>query len=288
MEEKRIIMADIVTQMISSDQFSDEEETKIKMLIEERQRKREESRSGKCLAEVIEAEIGAKLVLDDIKMKNMCQSVYNQCFKETRVGKMDSFKLTEKLINNFQKNVRDLYGLNEKEMIFFMGMLQVGLNKMAEDGLLSFAPDKEIFHDFVNAKNRTSYIENPYSPEETCKIMKWSEAHPIDVRGLAVSLWFTGGISLTEIVNLTKKDCWGNGIMKFEKGLFETGIRPQIVRKALDQRPKDVKYVFVIPRQDKSGWKRLNEFGLQKKLWHICKIIGIEYKKIDKNQAVKL
>lgn len=292
MDGNKATVAGMVVQLITDNQLSSGEEAEIRKIIEERQKKRGEGLSGRCLAGVIETDVMDRLALDD-RMKDMCRSVHKRCFKESRVGKMDSFMLSEKLVNRFQKDVGEMYGLNEKEMIFFKGLLQAGLNKMAGDGLLNFVPDREIFHDFVSTGYKTSYIENPYSPEETDRIMEWAERHPADVRGLAVSLWFTGGISFQEIVNLTKKDCWGERkpwecLMQFEKGLFDTGIRPQIVRKALDQRPKDVKYVFVVPRRDGSGWKKLSENGLQMKLRYICRDTGIVYKGFRKDEAARL
>ena len=284
-----ITLADMVTRLIADNQLSVEEEIKIKKMIEEKQRKR----GGKCLAEVIDAEMSIKLAGESMKMKSMYQSVYQKCFKETRVGNMDSFKLSEKVISKFRKSVSELYGLDENEMVFFMGMFQTGLNKMSDEGLLDFVPDKEMFQNFLHLKNKISYIDNPYTDEETGKIMEWVELHPTDIRGLAVSLWFTGGVSLEEIADLKKTDCWGGkgragGIMEFKTGLFDSGIRAKIVTKALSLHPRDVIYVFVVPRQDGTGWKKLTEIGIQKKLMYICKETGIVYKKIHKNEAVML
>lgn len=283
-----ITLADMVIRLIADNQLSAEEEIKIKKMIEEKQRER----GGRCLAVVIDMEMTKKLPSEDIRMKNMYQSVYQKCFKKSRVGNMDSLKLTEKIISKYKRDVRELYGLNENEMVFFMGMLQVGLDKMAEEGILNFVPDKEMFHNFMNPKTRTSYIDNPYTNEETVKIMEWSELHSTDMRGMAVSLWFAGGISLTEIVNLTKKDCWGgkrqeDSIMEFEERLFDAGISSKIAAKALNLHPREVRYVFAVPRRDGTGWKKLTEIGLQRKLNCICRDIGIAYKNIAKNEAIR-
>lgn len=293
MEESKIIMSDMAVQRISGNQFSAEEETTVKKRITEKQGKIGNGQKGRCLAEVIELEIGDKLDLEDVRMKSMCQTVYKRCFKETKIGNMDSLKLSEKAINKFKKDIREFYGLNEDEMLLFRWMLQTGLNKMADEGILKYVPDKNIFYNPMDSKHRIAYISNPYSLEETEKIMRWAEEHPADVRSQAVSLWFTGGIALTEIVNLTKKDCWGgtraeDSPMEFEENLFKAGIRPQIVWRALKMHPKEVKFVFVIPRQDGSGWKKLTETGLQRKLKCICRDIGIDYKRIGKKEAIKL
>lgn len=293
MTDNDITIVDMVTQMINNNQLSAEDELRIKQILEGRLRNRSDGQKGMCLAEAINSEMAKKLALQDPRMKNMCELVYNRCFRESRIGRMDSLKLTEKTVKKFEKDVRELYGLNENEIVFFMGMLQVGLDKLADEKLLSFIPDRHLFRDFINTRHTTIYIDNPYSPEETEKIIQWMERHPTDARGLAVGLWFTGGISLTEIVNLTKKDCWGgkrtaDSIMKFEERLFCARNRAGIVRNALDLHPSNVKYVFVIPRRDGSGWKRLTEQGLQKKIGCICQDLGITYKKVHKNEAIKL
>lgn len=292
MAEGMVSMADMVIQMIGSGQLSFEDEARIRQTIEGRQKGTGDGQKGRCLAGVIDSEMAAKMASQDTAMRNMFWSVYKKCFKDSRVGKMDASKLTEKTVNKFEKDVRELYGLDENEMVFFMGMFQVGLDKMAEEGLLEFVHDRQRFRDFIGSRHRISYIGNPYSSGETEKIMNWSELHPTDARGLAVGLWFTGGISLTEIVNLSKKDCWGrrtaDSIMQFDEGLFRVRRRAEIVRNALNLHPADVRYVFAIPRDDGSGWKRLTGMGLQKKLGCICRAVGISYKKIKEDEAIRL
>lgn len=292
MGESKITFADMVTKMIADGQLSAAEEMVIKKMIEEKQKKAG-GQKGRCLADVVGAEIMEKLDEEDVKMNSLYQSVYRKCFEENRVGRKDSFKLSEAMIKKYQKDVTELYGLDEKEIAIFFEMLQAGLRILEEDGILDFAPDKNTFCRFKRQERKVSYISNPYSSGETGRIMEWTECHPTDSRGMALSLWFTGGIALTEIVNLTKKDCWGNvrtadSIMEFKEGLFNSSTRSGIVRKSLDLHPREVRHVFVIPRQDGSGWKRLTEKGLQRKLAYICQEIGITYKKIEKNEAIKL
>lgn len=294
MKEDKASVVDRVTQIITDNQLSPDEAIRIKEVIEKKQRKINDSYSEKCLAEVIDLEMARVLAPEDIGINNVCYSVYKKCFKDTRVGKANCSALSEGVIKKFEKNIRELYGLNEKETAVFEKLLYLGLSKLKNEGLLDFVPDKEMFGDAVDLKYKSSYIKNPYSPEETDKIMQWSKRHSADVRGLAISLWFTGGISLTQIVNLTKKDCWGsvrksrNSIMEFEDRMFYTDQKMQILRNALDQRLRDVKYVFVVPRKDGSGWKKLTELGLMRKLYYICIDLGIAYKSIHKNEAIKL
>lgn len=292
MQENKITVADLITQAIDCGQLSDEEEAAIKRMIEEKQ-KRKEDKKYRCLAGEVESEMIKKLDPEDRKMMDIYQSVLKKCYKETCVGNMDALKLSEEIVDMFEREIRKTCGLSKREEIFFMGMLQVGLNKLSGEGALNFTPDRDMFKNFMNLRQEISYIENPYSESETEKIVKWVEAHPADIRGLAINLWFSGGISLTEIVNLTKKDCWngakkGDSIMKFDRNLFKVSSRSQIVWNSLRQHPKSVECVFAIPNSDKSGWKKLTELGLQRKLCCICQDIGINYKSIRKNEVIKL
>lgn len=289
MDEDRITICDMIIQMISKNQLSLEDEARIRKMLEEKQRKQE----YRCIADVIESEVMRKIESKDITIKKACQSVYRKCFMETQIGNMELAELTEKNISEFGRKVRNSFGLDKNEKIFFMAMLQTGLNKLSEDGHLNFIPDKDMYKRFIESGCSICYIDNPYSNEETESIMTWAEKHPADVRGIALSLWFAKGISLTEIVGLTKQDCWGgkrteDSTMKFRENLFKSSIRSKIVWRSLNLHPKDVKEVFVIPNEDGSGWKKLTEWGLQRKLWYICKDLEISYKRIYKDEAIKL
>ena len=96
---------------------------------------------------------------------------------------------------------------------------------------------------------------------------------------------------MKDIVTLTKKECWGkpeerivrNGIQ-----LFCIPIRSKIVRQALNTHPPKVEYIFSVPNSDYTGWERLSEKGLLLKLKAICKKIGITYKPILINEAIKI
>lgn len=291
MEENKITIGDMVVQMISNGQLSDEEETRILDMIVDKQARN--CSKSICLAEAVESGMVKKIENGIAAIKEMHDFVLVKCFKETAVGNMDSLELSEEIIRKFDEDVRKSFGLSRSETAFFVGMLRAGLNKMAADGALNFDPNVCFSSNTINSRQEILYIDNPYTEEETQKIMQWVQGHPADVRGIAVSLWFMKGISLTEIVNLTKKDCWGGvrteqSSMKFKETLFKSSARSQIVWKSLYLHPRTVKEVFVIPKKDGSGWKKLTEWGLQKKLRHICKDIGIEYKGIRENEAIRL
>lgn len=249
--------------------------------------------SKKCLAIVIDREIrgyeNEKCSFG--KYRSLYLSILKKCFWETETGSMEAAILSPKKIEEFIVEIREQFSLEGIEEYAFMQMLQIGLNKLGDDGNLKFSPDRLIFRKFVASKNSVSFINNPYSEAETEKIMEWSKTHPADVRAQAVSLWFTKGLTLIDIVTLTKKDCWGRHDERIERAgieLFQISIRGEIVRRALDTHPKDVKYVFSVPSSDYSTWEGLTERGLLIKLKAICKKTGIVYKPILINEAIRL
>ena len=245
----------------------------------------------KCLAIVIDEEIRKNESTK--KYMELYSHILNLCFWETETGCTKAEKLSAKAVRAFISKVRDSFGLKEIEELVFMQLLALGLKKMEDDGLLKFVPDGRMFRRYIASKRDISYIQNPYTEEETEKIMEWSNTHPADVRAYAVSLWFTKGLTLTDIATLTKKDCWGDKrqegrIERAGIALFQHTVRAQIVWRALNTHPKDVQYVFAIPNADYSGWEKLTERGLQVKLKAICEKTGVQYKPILTNEAIRL
>ena len=120
------------------------------------------------------------------------------------------------------------------------------------------------------------YIDNPYSAEETEKIKEWVDLHPRDIRGLAIGLWLTGNVSLMEIANLKKKDV--------HKGLFIKWERARLISKALQMNPQNGNYVFMVINE--GNLEKLTAQGLMMKLYHVCNRLGINYKRINKNEAM--
>lgn len=248
---------------------------------------------GKCLASAIikRIEKNDAALIEYIKHKDLCLFILDKCFWETETGTMEAEKLTLKVINDFTSKVIEKFGLKAHEEILFMRMLQMGLNQMDDEKILKFSPDRMLYRKYAASKVDISYISNPYTEEDTEKIMNWANNHPADVRAQAVSLWFTKGLTLKDIVTLTKKECWGkpeerivrNGIQ-----LFCIPIRSKIVRHALNTHPPEVEFVFSVSNSDCTGWERLSEKGLLLKLKAICKKIGITYKPILINEAIKI
>lgn len=275
-----------ITDFIAKKNLSVYEEYKLKKLLD-----RVLKDDRKCLASAIVKKVEENVGVPPQYTK--CWDSYlfilEKCFWETETGTMDSEKLTPKIISGFIGEVMAEFGLKDYEEILFMLMLQMGLNKMDDDKILKFSPDRMLYRKYASSKADISYIPNPYSEEETEKIMNWAKTHPASVLTQATSLWFTKGLTLKDIVNLTKKDCWSeNCIERDGIELFRTSIRSKIVRRALDTHPPKVEYVFSVPNSDGSGWKKVTEKGLLINLQHICKQIGIIYKPILVNEAIKL
>lgn len=275
-----------ITDFIAKKNLSVYEEYKLKKLLDSVLKD-----DRKCLAAAIvkKVEENAGALKKSKKFWDLYLFILEKCFWETEVGTMEAKKLTLKIISDFTSEVIEKFGLEDDEEILFVLMLQMGLNKMDDDKILKFSPDRMIFRKYASSKADISYIPNPYSEEETEKIMNWAKTHPASVLTQATSLWFTKGLTLKDIVNLTKKDCWGENCIEREGiELFRTSFRAKIVRRALDMHPPKVEYVFSVPNSDGSGWKKLTEKGLLINLKHICKQTGIIYKPILVNEAIIL
>lgn len=138
---------------------------------------------------------------------------------------------------------------------------------MQEFLLLSKYPDAEKTASNVRfEKDGIRFMENPYSATETEAVREWIEDHPYDVRGLAVGLWLSGGITPETILNLKTAECWGNGWndnkitcmdgTAVDRSIFQRWDRFRIVKRALDQHQGKQPYVFMV--YEKSRWKKLN------------------------------
>ncbi len=145
-------------------------------------------------------------------------------------------------------------------------------------------------------RNGIRFIDNPYADDETEKIKEWVEDHPYDVRGLAVGLWLTGGITPEAIIHLKVKDCLRDGRntdeliyldnFAVDKSIFQRWDRFRIVKRAMDQHQEQLPYVFMF--YGKSGWHKLNGNAIQMKMVHICRSTGITYKGFSNNEVILL
>lgn len=279
MEENKIVMlCQIVSRIISENQLPDAAEAELRKILEEETPEKKEDRKI-CLTSVIETELEKAIKSGQIceSSVRMYQIVFNKSIKNSEIGNMSATELSDILIRKFVLQAEKTYGMDRTRLKCFTGMLQTGLNKLAEEDMLDFAPEKHIYKNYLMCSDRgIQYIKNPYSAEETEKIKEWIELHPNDIRGLAIGLWFTGNVSLMEIANLKRKDV--------HNGLFTKWERAWFISKALKLNLKNGDYVFMT--KNEGNLEKFTTQGLMMKLYHTCNRLGIEYKKINKNEVM--
>ena len=273
-EDKITVICKMVRQII--DEYRLIDETEIRKILEEKVKKEEYSKI--CLATVIEKELEKAIKSGQICESNvgLYQSVFDKSIKNSEIGNMPAKELSDILIKKFVLQAGKVYEVERTRLKCFTGMLQTGLNKMAEEDMLDFVPVKHAYKEYLGSESEIQYIHNPYTPEEAERINEWIELHPGDIRGLALGLWFTGDVTLMEIANLKKEDA--------HKGIFKKWKKARFVSKALELNPKNGDYVFMT--KSEGNLEKLTAQGLMMKLYHTCNRLGIEYKKINKNEAM--
>lgn len=287
MIETKFTISKMITQIITENQLSLDEELDIKKLLEERV----EARKDRCLAGIIEKELDESMKTGQLNesTKQRYYPILRRCFMDTVYGNLDASSLSEAVIQEFVLEALETYNLNRNDLLFFTGMLMLGLNKMSQRGLISFDPDKKILKSYIDPVDEFRYIRNPYSEKETDLIMEWIEDHPTDTRALAIGLWLSGGLCPMQIINLKKEEYFGNSNMpditiSFDKNIFNVWQRFNYIRKAAKLHSEDTIYVFMV---EKNGiWKKLTGRSLQVKLYHICQDIGIKYKSFHQNEVI--
>ncbi len=272
-EDKITVICKMVRQIIDEDKLADEAE--IRRILEEKGKKEEER--GICLASVIEKELEKAIKSGQICESNvgLYQSVFSKSIKNSEFGNIPASELSDMLIRKFVLQAEKTYEMNRIRLKCFTGMLQTGLNKMAEEDMLDFVPVKHA-KEYLGSKIVIQYINNPYTPEETERIKEWIELHPDDIRGMAIGLWFTGDVSLLEIANLKREEC--------HKDIFKKWKRARFVAKALELHPQNKDYVFMAINDGKL--EKLTPQSFQMKLYHVCNRLGINYKKINRDEAM--
>ncbi len=279
MEENKVTtLGDMIKQIINENQLSEVDEAEIQKLLEEKGKKKEEDR-GTCLASVIEKELENAIRTGQICEENveLYKSVFDKVIRESEIGNMPAEDLSDMLIRKFVLQAEKTYKRNRTCLKCFTGMVQTGLNKMAEKDMLRFVPDRHIYRNYLMYPDREiHYIDNPYSSEEIEKIKEWIELHPKDIRGLALGLWFAGDVSLAEIANLKKEDA--------NKGILRKYKRARFITRALKLHSQRGDYVFMVINDGQ--WEKFTPQGFMMKLYHICNKLGIKYKRINRNEAM--
>ena len=276
MDENKIIMlCQIVSKIIDENQLPDEDA--VRKILEEKGKKEEDR--GICLASVIENELKKAIQSGQICEEHigLYKSVFEKMIRESEFGNIPATELSDMLVRKFVLQAEKIYEMDRTRLKCFTGMVQTGLNKLAEEDMLDFAPEKHIYKNYLMCSDRgIQYIKNPYSAEETEKIKEWIELHPDDIRGMAIGLWFTGDVSLLEIANLKREEC--------HKDIFKKWKRARFVAKALELHPKNKDYVFMAINDGKL--EKLTPQSFQMKLYHVCNRLGINYKKINRDEAM--
>lgn len=280
MEENKIVMlCQIVSRIISENQLPDAAEAELRKILEEETPEKKEEDRKICLTSVIETELEKAIKSGQIceSSVRMYQTVFNKSIKNSEIGNMSATELSDILIRKFVLQAEKTYGMDRTRLKCFTGMLQTGLNKMAEEDMLRFVPDRHIYRNYLMYPDREiHYIDNPYSTEETEKIKEWIDLHPNDIRGLALGLWFAGDVSFVEIANMKLDDGHNDIFRKWERARFITN--------ALKLHSKNKNYVFMAINNGRL--EKLTPQSFQMKLYHICNRLGLEYKRINRNEAI--
>lgn len=301
MEDDKITMYDMVTQVIKNGQFSVEQEDALEIMLAGRKEKREEERLSRCLYGILKKEIDAKVDNGEIKLSTAKRygPVIRKCFCG-EYGNMDVSEISEEILHDFITEVHESSGLSRNEMFMFMSLLRKILGKMSEDGILGFDPSKNLFVNHIENTPGTKLIDCPYTNNEQAAICKWIVSHLSDVRGLACGLWLIGGDGLSphRIINMKKQDAWkygmdglnaqdaDNDIFDFDPAANRAKARGNVITKALSLYPEETGYVFMVPKKESGGWKKLSESSLQIKMNWICAAVNVPFRSFHSNEAI--
>ena len=165
-EDKITVICRMVRQIINEYKLPDE--TEIRKILEEKVKKEEDR--GICLASVIEKELEKAIKSGQICESNvgLYQSVFSKSIKNSEFGNIPASELSDMLIRKFVLQAEKTYEMNRTRLKCFTGMLQTGLNKMAEEDMLDFVPVKHA-KEYLGSKIVIQYINNPYDhPPSSC------------------------------------------------------------------------------------------------------------------------
>lgn len=201
MEKNKIIMlCQIIRRIINENQLSEAAEAEIWRILDEMEKMGGDEKI--CLASVVEKELEKAIKSGQICESHvkLYQSVFEKSISSSEAGNLPSEELSEIIIRKFVLKAEKVYKRDGTRLKCFTGMVQTGLNKMAEDGMLYFVPDNHVYKNYLMCPGREIwYIDNPYTDGETVKIKEWIAMHPYDTRGLALGLWFTGDVSCRKL-----------------------------------------------------------------------------------------
>lgn len=298
MEKEGITVYDMINQMIRDGQFSANQEDALGMMLADRKEKREEERLSRCLYGIVMHEMDVRVSSGEVKQSTAkrYRPVIQRCFNG-KYGNMDAAEINEEIIQEFILEAIESYGLDRNEMSAYMRMLKQGLREMEKKEMLSFKPPKSLFTNHFEYISGTKLIDCPYAGKEQLDIGQWIASHPTDARGLACGLWLLGGDGLSpdKIINIKGQDAWkycpdglkaGDGILDFDPDERRAEARKSIIETAMKIHPEETSYVFMVPKKESKGWKKLSGPVLQTKMSWICSSLNIKYKAFHHNEAI--
>lgn len=284
MEKSMVRMVDLVTGMIEGGQLTPEDEASLRELLVERANAQE----GMSLAGYIEREADKSLDIKVDWLREMQTRVCRYCIRGSSIGEKKPGELTKDDIHKYIVHTAVSYEMDRNSWFLFLTMLQQALDVMSREGVLSFCPPSAMGWSFLEHDNKKHRIERPYYGLEWRKIRDWLEQNPQDVCGLALALWFAGGISPGEITEL-RKSCLMDSDGEYstdpsvlrksgwEEYLKLTRKRSLIIHAALDMYPGvDREYIFMI--EGKRKLRKLPKTAMKEKLESICREVGVTYK----------
>ena len=208
-------------------------------------------------------------------------------FIESKFGNLDASQITNEIaVDEFVLEIFDSGTLKKNTMQQVISLLKMGLRKLAEKQILGFEFEERMFRYHINAPyDNIRTIHNPYSIQETMKIMEWINQNKNDPRALALKFFFTGEITPSQIINLRVEDFTDDKIINGTNKEFAKSVQKQeIIKTAINLHPKEGEYVFMFKKD--GIWRKLNSRSLQIKLYYICQGIGITYWAFHKDVSI--
>ena len=148
-EDKITLLCKVVSQIINENQLLEMDEAELGKILEDKEKpkKKEEDSKESCLAGIIEHEMNNKM--KDIQVEEASrkcyQSVLNDYFWQNEIGRMPVSALSDTGIRKFIVQAEETYKMNRRNMICFMGLLQVGLDRIAKDGMADLVYVYELY-----------------------------------------------------------------------------------------------------------------------------------------------
>lgn len=161
-EDRSTLLYKVVRQIVNENQLLEMDEAELrKILEEEKPKKKEENSRETCLAGIIEEEMNNKMKDRQVEetSKKCYQSVLNNCFWKSEIGRMPVSALSGPVIRKFIVQAEETYKVNRRNMICFMGLLQVGLDRIAKDGMADLVYDRYMFLNYVGLEKGIRYVD---------------------------------------------------------------------------------------------------------------------------------